>query len=467
MAYTPTRMARLSRALTSILTVVALVAGGLTYTAIAAPAPAAAEPCIPGSSPTCPPGPQPTGPTDGPTGGQTTAPQAPTTTAIPGQQPTEAPSEPTPNQDGGNGMNVQTPNQPATTNPNGIFGPTQTPVPTEQPPGQQTPTTVQPPSTTAGQSTSDPADQQCRPGGVPSPSTINLDSASLDGSQSALVARAASLWNRTGLVNIGDKSGPSVRISFVNDPGMQEAGVYLPALGGASPAIKINTAKLSGNTDADVALIAHELGHALGLPDTSGGKIMDHSGPSRAFAPTDADLGALRQALAGCADLAATGGAPYGPMYGCGWLDKVCSAVGDAWSSTWEGVKDVAGVTWDAAKSAYNWASDPAKCAYNVATFVLPAMKILQIPRLTKQVLRLAQDRHSVNDYKAISMAWDNAKKLLSERVVNAPAGTSWWDRTKEAMIILVDMRQQSALLFSIASEVLGINLILDSCGLR
>ena len=133
------RRTRVARAMASLATATALVAGGLIYSTAEVPAPAAAEPCIPGSSPTCPPGPQPTGPTSDPTGGQTTAPQAPTTTAIPGQQPTEAPSEPTPNQ-GGNGMNVQTPNQPATTNPNGIFGPTQNPAPTGQPPNGQAPT---------------------------------------------------------------------------------------------------------------------------------------------------------------------------------------------------------------------------------------------------------------------------------------------------------------------------------------
>lgn len=153
------RRIRVTRALISLATATALVASGLTYGGIETIAPASAEPCIPGSSPTCPPGPQPTGPTSDPTGGQTTAPQAPTTTAIPGQQPTETPSDPTPNQ-GGNGMNVQTPNQPATTNPNGIFGPTQSPVP-QQTPQPDAPTVTDPPPTEA--TPTRPSEAESRP----------------------------------------------------------------------------------------------------------------------------------------------------------------------------------------------------------------------------------------------------------------------------------------------------------------
>ncbi|WP_238219021.1 hypothetical protein [Tsukamurella pulmonis] len=246
---------------------------------------------------------------------------------------------------------------------------------------------------------------------------------------------------------------------------MQAAGVYLPALGDASPAIKINTAKLSGNADADVALIAHELGHALGLSDTSSGRIMDHSGPTRAFAPTGADLAALRQALSGCADLAATAGAPYGPMYGCGWFDKVCGAVGDTWSSAWEGVKDIAGVAWDKAKATYNWASDPAKCAYEVGALLIPMVKILQIPRVATKVLKLAKGKHDINDYQEIVRAWDRFTAGWSEM---SSSGASAWDKGKEAVLLMFELSKSRGGLFAmtILGEVTGITPMLDACGI-
>lgn len=301
MAHTPPRrLARFSRAFTSILTAGVLVAGGLTYTAIEAPAPAAAEPCIPGSSPTCPPGPQPTGPTSDPTAGQTTPPQAATTTPPGAQQPTEAPSDPTPNQ-GGNGMNVQTPNQPATTNPNGIFG--QTSAPTAQQPNQPPTTAAQPPTqnpTVSASPTTQASNQQEQ--------CLVQDSSAVQGGNltysatpelTALAQQAANSWGG-GPFSISPASGgasPGVTISSINDPGQAFGAAYTKPLGGGPATIVVNFAYVdAGNPAAVASAIAHEMGHAQGLGHSSTpGSIMAESG-ALPGAPTPADIQALSAA---------------------------------------------------------------------------------------------------------------------------------------------------------------------------
>ena len=301
MAHTPPRrLTKVSRAFTSILTAGALVAGGLTYTAIEAPAPAAAEPCIPGSSPTCPPGPGPGPTTDVPTGPATTAPQAPTTTPPGAQQPTEAPSDPTPNQ-GGNGMNVQTPNQP-TTNPNGIFG-TPTPTATQQPTVSPQPTQTggnsapaTPQTTSAQQQTNldEPVDRpqsnpnreatnerQCT---VPSLSAVRDGKIAYNAAPelASAMQRAAANWNGSATSISPARPGetPTLNVTSVSDPGGNYSARYSPGINGGPATIAVNPAHTGGiSADALQSLLTHELGHAQGLRHAASSNSIMTEGP--------------------------------------------------------------------------------------------------------------------------------------------------------------------------------------------
>lgn len=291
------RSSRWGRALTSIGLAGALVAGSLTYSVTQAPAPAYADPCPPGAV-TCAPGPGP-GPTvEVPTGPQTTAPSAPTTTVPPAQQ-TEAPGEPTPNQ-GSNGLNVQTPNQPATTNPNGIFG--QTPAPTAQQPNQP-PTTTQPPTqnpTNSAAPTTQASEQQEQ--------CLLQDSSAVQGGQltysatpelAALAQQAANGWGGSpfSISLAAGGASPGVAISSINDPGQAFGAEYTKPLGGGPATIVVNFAFVdAGNPAAVPSAIAHEMGHAQGLGHSSTpGSIMAKSGALPAT-PTAADIQALSAA---------------------------------------------------------------------------------------------------------------------------------------------------------------------------
>lgn len=296
----PSRTSRWSRALTSIGLAGALVAGSLTYSATQASAPAYADPCPPGAV-TCAPGPGP-GPTaEVPTGPQTTAPSAPTTTVPPAQQ-TEAPGEPTPNQ-GTNGMNVQTPNQPATTNPNGIFG-TPTPQPTQQAPTstapiRDSPTTAAPP--TQQQSSSD---QQCKAVPVSAVQNGAISYRSFSGYTGQL-AQAIKAWTGAGSAPINAAAQgqvPSLIITDVNKPGEGWSGEYQPSTGPGIPGvISLNTAQLGNATAAQVqAIMAHELGHALGLPEGPSGSVMSPNEAS-VTTPQPIDIQALSNPGGGCA----------------------------------------------------------------------------------------------------------------------------------------------------------------------
>lgn len=349
MAHTsPRRLMKFSRAFTSILTAGVLVAGGLTYAATEAPTPAAAEPCIPGSAPTCVPGPGPGPTTDVPTGPATTAPQAPTTTPPGAQQPTESPSDPTPNQ-GGNGMNVQTPNQPATTNPNGIFGPT--PSATPQPP-QDAPTTGQPTSPTQSAPTSNatsPSQTQSADDSQCQLQTVNT-SAVRDGTVSysssapsiggASVGDAAAFWNGLGRTQIRPaKPGesPSVEITTFNDPSISWRAQYTAPDGDSSATIEVNLAHYNGlDPRLQQTLLTHEMGHALGLADSKDPRSV-MSGLAYPSSPSAADgieLGRLDPSGAACGQTAAQKQhwpdcvGPKGADGSCQWAD--CPVVGRA-----------------------------------------------------------------------------------------------------------------------------------------
>lgn len=299
MAHTPPRLATFSRALTSIAAAGVLVAGGLTYTAVEKPPPAAAEPCIPGSSPTCPPGPGPGPTTDVPTGPATTAPQAPTTTPPGAQQPTESPSDPTPNQ-GGNGMNVQTPNQPTTTNPNGIFGPTPTPsaAPTVQPtqPGTQgeqsepTPTASQADPTATQQTERANETKQCRVLNSRFSAVRNgqLPIGAVDPSLQGSLTSAASAWRAAGAAPTVQGGSGGMSIAAVNDPMGNWAGRYIPPSPGSNARIEVNTASVVAASPEGVdTILTHELGHAYGVPDISTPNTLMNNGASSKITVSD------------------------------------------------------------------------------------------------------------------------------------------------------------------------------------
>ncbi|MGH3724307.1 MAG: M57 family metalloprotease [Mycobacterium sp.] len=112
------------------------------------------------------------------------------------------------------------------------------------------------------------------------------------------ISAAADSWNKLGQLKISPSasgSAPTVTVNDVNDPSVSWRGQYVAPNSGQPAEITINMAYLQ-NAPAELiqSLIAHELGHALGLGDSaSPGSLMNSlsSGPS----PTALDSAALSQ----------------------------------------------------------------------------------------------------------------------------------------------------------------------------
>ncbi|MBB4854026.1 hypothetical protein HNP40_001406 [Mycobacteroides chelonae] len=173
---------------------------------------------------------------------------------------------------------------------------------------QQQPQTQAPTQTQAPDQDQDNSDQQqrCKDGSMPG-QPLSLSLAGLDKLPSqiaSMMQQAIQMRQSTGRANITsqsdskqnrDGSSTSTSVSVVDNPLISWAGLFVPALDGKQPEILINLAKLSGNQEADTALVAHEIGHGMALPDTASGQIMDHDGMTRALSPTPADVESLQQ----------------------------------------------------------------------------------------------------------------------------------------------------------------------------
>lgn len=297
---TVTRMMSVKRRFTTLLAAAAVTAGLLAVPA----GPVEAWPCPDGSQ-TCGPTAPTFDPTPGNPGGNTTAPSAPTTT-IPGATPEmpQAPTSTTPN-DGGN-FHVQTPD----------FGPTSAPpdcilncTSSQAPTVTQAPTTLQQPPTT-GQSTPTSGAQTTAP--RPAESSQSSETCKLEppvkaltysyqGAHPELAAAAASAW-RAGGVSITSGSAPNLRIREVNDPSYRHPGSYRPAEGGQPAEIVVNLAQLNGGGDEAIRfVIAHELGHALGLSDSDAiGSLMNGPVGANILGPQPSDLAALAARQPSC-----------------------------------------------------------------------------------------------------------------------------------------------------------------------
>lgn len=268
---------------------------------------ATALPCPDGSQ-TC--GPQPTQ-DPGPTQGNqvpTTAPQAPQTT-IPPNTDTGAPSPPT---NGSPGFQGTVQAMPTPDNPSGCIvncEPTQPALTTGQSPpttGGQATVTNSTPTTTIDQTTTT-ENQRCEVAGK---SSLKVQSTTaLQGE----LAAAIQDWNSSGAASIASGGGgsPDVVVSDTYEPGNPHRGVYYPSVNGGPAQIVINRAKLDGaSPDVIRALMAHELGHALGLPDAAGGSsLMATLG--NGSVPKAEDLAALALARQRCAT---SSGPQYDPF---------------------------------------------------------------------------------------------------------------------------------------------------------
>lgn len=170
----------------------------------------------------------------------------------------------------------------------------------------QAPTQTQQPNQDQDHSDQQQNQQRCKDGSAPG-QPLNLSLSGMDKLPSqiaSMMQQAIQMWQSTGRTNITSQSdsgqnqdgaSSSTSVSVVDNPLISWAGLFVPAIDGKPPEILINLAKLSGNQEADTALVAHEIGHGMALPDTASRQIMDHDGMTRALSPTPADVESLQQ----------------------------------------------------------------------------------------------------------------------------------------------------------------------------
>ena len=275
------------------------------------------------------------------------------------------------------------------------------------------------------------------------------------------VKSGMSLWQNTGMVDIktsskDDDSRPNVDVTSISDSSIPWGAMFVPSIDGAKAQIQINISKLSGNPAADAALIAHEIGHELGLPDTANGQIMDHSGPTRSMKVTPADINMLSQAQAGCGTSPST----YGPEYGCGWLDEVCNVATDAWDSTKDAAKDA----WDSTKGFRDAAWDVGKCAFKISMIVVPAFKAIKIAAvITKMIKEAGKAKDAVKMIDAVKAFGGLFKGVLENK------NTSWMDKAKEIFTLIRQFKDDHGggeAVMKLFSSITGIGEALAACGL-
>ncbi len=307
-------MVRVCAALFAMLTLVATVAvlGDERMPA------ANAWPCPDGTQ-TC--GPQPTQgpePTQGP---QTTAPQAPQTT-IPPNVDTGLPS---PTQSG-NGPTLQ-----------GTVQAMPTPDPTQDgcivncSTGTPSPTTTGPvqPTTTAARPspTQSQTQQECTSASNAGAVRDGVVRYKAPAELLPAIENAAGAWKGVGAPDISavsDGSSPTVEIQIVSDRAAGWQGLYVAPVGNRPAQILLNTAIAGPVGSASMQrVVAHELGHAIGLLDTSNPTSLMGINTGRVNTPQPADVQALQQVGVGgvsCGPAApATQMTPEPPDWFPGW----------------------------------------------------------------------------------------------------------------------------------------------------
>lgn len=161
----------------------------------------------------------------------------------------------------------------------------------------QAPSTQATPSSSAPQQPQDQSNQarqQCDD----LPTSVSVSSVS--GVSQDAVNEAASRWSATGnSVTTSGGAGMPVNVVGGSDPDQQGKASFTPSSAGRPAEIRINLSH-AGSQDELRALLAHELGHAFGLPDAADPIGSDSLMALTASTPQPSDLTALNQARATC-----------------------------------------------------------------------------------------------------------------------------------------------------------------------
>lgn len=123
----------------------------------------------------------------------------------------------------------------------------------------------------------------CAGEGTPPQIYDPCDPLAVSGGDTATIASASAMWNAVGVAEMGQSGGVSIPLVFESDAAPQDYGLY------AGSAIFMNSDLAE---DQRGVVLAHELGHAMGLVHVTNRPSVMNPG-NLTIVPTAADFAAV------------------------------------------------------------------------------------------------------------------------------------------------------------------------------